>query len=423
MDSTQNNNLNFSTDIESLTREINFDILAETLDTTIKHDTTNKVITFLVCLLTYTEEDQLSITFTAESCSGKTYIPLEIIWYFPKEDVIELGYCSPSAFFHEWGRMQKEEEGEKTEEEEEEPPSFILVDLHQKMIVFLDQPHFDLLQRLRPLLSHDRQELKQKITDRTSRFGLRTKNVTLRGFPTVIFCSASYLSEEQERTRHIILSPETSQEKLRETIKLRIEKDSDRESFRKYMESHPARKWLKARVVLIKAKKIKQVIIPQELQEKIEEVFFKAHEILIPRHQRDIGRLLSFIKGFALLNCFTRQKVGDSIVATREDLFNAVRVYQTIFLPNELGLSPEIYEVFKVFSEQFGTLGVKKAVLQSTYFQTFGRPINNYRLKKILDLLVEVGLAWSEADPLDKRRQIWFFNAVIECNLNLLKDI
>jgi len=40
-------------------------------------------------------------------------------------------------------------------------------------------------------LSHDRKELLYKITDRREKKGLRTKNVIIRGFPSVIFCTGS----------------------------------------------------------------------------------------------------------------------------------------------------------------------------------------------------------------------------------------
>ena len=67
---------------------------------------------------------------------------------------------------------------------------------------------------------------------------------------------------------------------------------------------------------------------------------------LIPRHQRDIARLIALIKACALLNCFTREKLSDNrIKATDEDLENGFRLYNVIALPNELGISPEIYDI------------------------------------------------------------------------------
>lgn len=148
--------------------------LIKILGLTIKKDEENKLITFLCQLSAYTESSQFNISFNAPSSTGKSYIPTEIARLFPEEDVIEIGYCSPTAFFHDVGEYQKEKKG-------------YLVDLSRKILVFLDQPHTQLLERLRPLLSHDRKEITLKITDKTQKFGLKTKNVLLRGYPSVIF--------------------------------------------------------------------------------------------------------------------------------------------------------------------------------------------------------------------------------------------
>ena len=81
--------------------------MTKTLGSTVKHDDANKVITFLGMLLTYTEEDQINIGFLAESSTGKSYIPLEISQYFPVEDVMETGYASPTAFFHDYSNLKR----------------------------------------------------------------------------------------------------------------------------------------------------------------------------------------------------------------------------------------------------------------------------------------------------------------------------
>ncbi len=117
--------------------------LIQTLGLTIKRDEENKLITFLCQLSDYTENSQLNISFNAPSSTGKSYIPTEISQLFPEDDVIEIGYCSPTAFFHDVGKFDKEKEG-------------YVVDLSRKILIFLDQPHTLLLQHLRPMLSHDK---------------------------------------------------------------------------------------------------------------------------------------------------------------------------------------------------------------------------------------------------------------------------
>jgi len=188
--------------------------IAEILNTTVKKDEKNKLLTFLVMLLTYTDSDQTNIGFNSESSTGKSYIPLELSWYFPKEDVLKYGYVSPTAFFHDAGVLLPDpQDPGDPEDPERKPRKIIWIDLKKKILVFLDQPHDQLLQRLRPLLSHDERVIIHKITDRAKRGSLITKRVWIEGFPTVLFCTAKFSMDEQERTRLILLSPETTREK------------------------------------------------------------------------------------------------------------------------------------------------------------------------------------------------------------------
>jgi len=293
--------------LKELNKPLTVNDLIEILGSTVKHDNENKVITFLTMLLTYTNSDQTNIGFLAESSTGKSYLPLELSWFFPKEDILKLGYASPTAFFHQQGEWQTDL-GDKRDVEESKKRKVKYIDLCQKILLFLDQPHDQLLQRLRSLLSHDDKEIIFEITDKTEKYGLRTKKVVIRGFPTVIFCSAQFGMEQQEKTRLLLLSPETNQEKLRESIFFKIERESNREAFYKRMEEDSNRRLLAQRVEDVKNARIKHINIPEELRRQIYQQFLKDHRYLIPRNQRDISRLLAIIKGHTLLNlCIERE--------------------------------------------------------------------------------------------------------------------
>lgn len=67
-----------------------------------------------------------------------------------------------------------------------------------------------------------------KIADKIQKFGLRTKNVVLRGYPAVIFCTAGLKIDEKEATRFLLLSPETKQENIRKAIHEKLTKETDR---------------------------------------------------------------------------------------------------------------------------------------------------------------------------------------------------
>ena len=379
-----------------LNREITLNELRDMLNLTVRHDNSNKVITFLSMLLTYTDQDQVNIAFNAESSSGKSYVPLEIARYFPQEDVMTLAYCSPTAFFHEYGEFDEE--------------TFVKrIDLSKKILIFLDMPHDQLLQRLRPLLSHDRKELLVKITDRSRSRGLGTKQVLLIGYPTVIFCSTRYSLDNQERTRCILLSPEIHEAKIKDALELISQKQANRRQYKEYVDTSREYMFLGDRVNSIKRAGIEEVIIPEELREEVVDQFKEIHKHFIPRHMRDFPRLFAFIKACTLLNHNHREKVNNHLIATRVDIFEAFTLYETISKPNELGIPPEVYEFYeKVFQEAIMENGYASSKdLAKRYYETYHKTIGAKRLKKIIDMLLETGLVLEGKDPNDGRITVW----------------
>lgn len=389
--------------------------LLEIVGLTIKRDNENKLITFLCQLSAYTESSQFNISFNAPSSTGKSYIPTEIARLFPQEDVIEIGYCSPTAFFHDVGQYVKDLKG-------------YMVDLSRKVLIFLDQPHTQLLERLRPLLSHDKKEISLKITDKTQRFGLKTKNVLLRGYPAVIFCTAGLKIDEQEATRFLLLSPETNQEKIREAIYEKIKKETDPEVYQRSLDNNPARELLKQRIRAIRQENIKEIIIG--LPELIRERFLRENRMLKPRHSRDIGRLISLVKSIALLNLWFREKDGSTIVANENDIEEAFQIWDTISESQELNLPPYIYQLYQEvilpawydknkdraeeIEEVTGKLGLTRQDIIQKHYQVYGRFIPDWQLRQqIIPMLETAGLVVQEKDPTDKRKILIYPTALL----------
>jgi hypothetical protein len=380
--------------------------LIEILGLTIKRDEDNKVITFLCQLSAYTESSQFNISFNAPSSTGKSYIPTEIAKLFPQEDVIEIGYCSPTAFFHDvgsWNAVSKT----------------YIVDLSRKILIFLDQPHTLLLQHLRPLLSHDKKEISLKITDKTQKFGLKTKNVLLRGYPAVIFCTAGLKIDEQEATRFLLLSPETNQEKIREAIYEKLRKETDGEAYQEWLDNNPERKLLKERMRAIKQENIQEVKIGAP--EIIEKRFLAENKVLKPRHSRDIGRLISLVKALALLNLWFRQRDDSTIIANEQDTNEAFKLWGAICDSQELGLPPYIYQLFQEvilpaykeknegraegFEDTSGKVGLSRQDIIQKHYKVYERFIPDWQLRQqIIPMFETAGLIVQERDPTDKRK-------------------
>jgi hypothetical protein len=286
-------------------------------------------------LSAYTEKSQFNILLNAPSSSGKTYIPMEIAKYFPPESIMDLLYVSQNAFFHENGEYDKE----KNEKH---------IHLERKIIIFMDQPRTELLARLRPLLSHDKQILTCKITDKTGQGGNKTKNIVIHGYPVAIFCTASSGLDEQEATRFLLLSPEIHSEKFRDTIHAKIQSQSIDKVYQDLIENDPEKRLLKERIEMIKNAHIDDIAISHP--KEIEELFLKQKKYLKPRHQRDIDRFLSFIKIFALLNLPYRKRENNTLYSEKEDIEEAWRLWEELAPGQEYNISPYLMDLYtKVF--------------------------------------------------------------------------
>jgi hypothetical protein len=381
------------------------DQLLETLGLTIKYDAENKLATFLCELSAYTESSQFNISYNAPSSTGKSYIPTEIARLFPESDVMEIAYCSPTAFFHDVGEYDKEK-------------NCYLADLSRKILIFLDQPHNELLARLRPLLSHDKKEIMLKITDKSQKFGLKTKNILLRGYPSVIFCTAGLTIDEQEATRFLLLSPEVSQEKIQQGISAAIRKEANSGDFTSWLEENPDRALLKERIRAIKLEKIQDINIASH--GRIEQKFLNDNKTLKPRHQRDIKRLLAIVKSFAILNVWWRERAGSTITANDEDIDAAFRLWGKIAVSQELNLPPYIYNIYTEVilpawqaknpaASAAGKVGLSRQEVLEKHFAVYGRMLDSHQLRQqILPMLETSGLILQEQDPDDKRKMMIF---------------
>jgi hypothetical protein len=380
-----------------LTREVDWQEISAILSTSIKRDEDPKLITFCGMLLAQTHDDQLNLGFQAESSVGKSYIPLDVATYFPESEILKIASASPTAFYHS-GTWDDERKA-------------LIVDLRGKILIFLDMPHFQLLERLRPMLSHDDPELNYKITDKSQKYGLRTKDVIIKGPPSVFFCSAKTNPDDQEKTRLILVSPSTDEGKLKESLELLTLKKSDPEEYKRRIMRDPKRVWLTKRIMCVRQGDIQEVKIPNE-GKAVYERFIKDHLHLMPRHQRDYPRIFSFIKAHALLNCFNREKVSeDTIMANEKDIDAGFQMYKGIGQSNEMGLSPY---VLKIYDDVFMPIlnpnqGVSREDILKQYYKARHKSISPEVLRlEILPQLEAVGLIYQEEG--ERRKMQWRIN-------------
>jgi hypothetical protein len=201
----------------------------------------------------------LSIAIRAPTSEGKTHLVVKTLSYFPEDDVKLIGSMSPRVLIRQIGtlvdkdnvplqprinelkrriRIAKAQEndtyvdgrtGETIEELEDElqklyDNSRYIIDLRGKILIFLEPPHPDVWNILKPILSHDSWEIEHPYVDTD----LKTKNIVTRGWPVCFFCTAKDESRweiwPEIESRFIVVSPNMSQEKYEDANILTFQK-------------------------------------------------------------------------------------------------------------------------------------------------------------------------------------------------------
>ncbi len=364
--------------------EMSLDQLADILDETIKCDRYNKCILFAGMLTTYTEQDQLNICLLGQSSSGKTYLAQEVAKYFPEEDIKEYAEVSPTAFKHMPPTVD-DKTGKK------------YIDLERKIMLFTEMPHPALLANLRPLLSHDRKKIEFLTTDKGKTGGNTAKSSVIRGFPSVIFCSAYTKLDEQEATRCLLLSPEVSSEKVSAGVELTSQRLANLEAYKAKLALSPTRQSLMRRVRYIKSLNINSVIIKNS--DEVFERFKKQlpNKTMQPRHQRDIVHVYSLIKASAMLNAKNRIDENGDVIVKQQDIDAGFKLWELISKTQVLGVPPAVYDFYdkfilptyrKIMSNGLRNIngvltdGVTIQEILSYYYEQTGSNYNNETFRK-----------------------------------------
>jgi hypothetical protein len=214
-----------------------------TIKKTVKQEDSLLRQIFYSALSSYTK-DPINLGIIAPTSEGKTYPVIETLKLFPKEDVWLIGSMSTKLLVRQKGvlvdennepiklavkelkeqikntniREEKEKANNRLQELYENART--LIDLGDKILVFLEPPQHDLWNLLKPILSHDSKEIEFPFVDKTER-GLIPRRVIVRGWHSCIFCSARDESNwpvwPEIQSRFLITSPNMIPEKYQES--------------------------------------------------------------------------------------------------------------------------------------------------------------------------------------------------------------
>lgn len=397
---------------------------------TVKRDVVAKNMVFLTGLSAFTSQP-INLFLRGESSIGKTYNVIEILKYFPEENVWLLGGLSPTALVHDRGKLV-DENGEEIEMEKKPvkplkaeytdnrdyaqarqdfneamktwikrlKTSYYLVDLSGKIICFLESPSIETFNRLRPVLSHDSPRISYKFTDKGSAGRLQTQHVVIQGFPACIFCTTSQKHLQDLATRSFTITPEITEQKYHDANVLtgtkaafpwEFERDFDRELLEGYLR------------FLQKTLSDFQAVVPYG------EVFVETFSARFPRSMRDFKHVLELIKVSALFHKDQRpvlvqeDKKQCYVMAVREDYKFIMGLWREIQETTETSAPGQIMQCFHEVIKQIpqDEFTIKDVV--DLWNSKFKQKKSSQRIREWVKFLCEVGYLTKNPNPNDKR--------------------
>ena len=447
-----------------------YPILLETIGYTVKRDNIAKQFDLLHVLSMYAAPmNELKEAPTSE---GKTYPLMQIVRVFPRGDVMVLGGLSPTALAHDYGipidptgedlrpkiqeirdkieklkdesvEAERSEKGkikreiEKLQRElyELTKDSKRMIDLENKVIIFVDNPDPRTWARLRPIMSHDKWETAYKFTDRPTKSGpLRQVTVVLRGWPVFIAFKAEETPNKgwtqeiwkQILTRGTTVPVEMSTKKYRAAIKLTgLKKGLPQLALDRELHTDEFEKCRKiVRAIRQRILTLKQKAREQTGRQELPNIFWiPFHGVVTANfphrkgmHMREADRFLSIVQNHAVANVFNRPtlEIGGVpyLICTIHDLVKAIDLYfsdearKTIFSKVPTNQIRFFEKVILPLSEEWPG-GIDTTRMQQKYKEVFDESISintiNYHY---LQPLENMDFISRDNDPTDKRRKL-----------------
>jgi len=385
-----------------------------------------------------------NLGIVAPTSEGKTYPVIEVLKFFPAEDVHYIGRMSTMTLVRQKGilidsnnqpvkdkikELKKQIEQAKDKDEKESLEEELelltedirsLIDLRGKIIVFLEPPHPELWDLIKPILSHDTPEIEFPFVNTTAVEGIVTKKVVVRGWPASIFCSAKDESNwptwPEIVSRFLITSPNMIREKYEESNLLIVQ--------RKSLPSFIQQQIIVSDTDIQLAKNCVIYLI-QQLRKNHNQVWIPYGEILGEALKAEKGtdsratkRVFSFLNVIPLVKANLRPRlvIKDLVsmsVATLDDLNEALSITQNYagIATNKMDFfCHDLYTTYKTKMES-GLReedGVTTKELSEAHKLRTGRTMNSDTVRKsFLYELMNNGYVEEERSVINKSRNIY----------------
>ena len=273
------------------------DILHESRTTPFVGDDANLLLTFLV-MLSCKGDMPLNLEMVGQSASGKTYLTLTARNGFPKSMCMVLAGASREALKYDYDEI-------------DEKGNFI-VHVDGKCIVVLEKDEsYSFIRKMKPLMSGDDDELVWKTPIKNELTGeIETRDFIIRGQPSFITLTTRNPKEQEQVTRQLLMTPDTTTGKVASVVKNSLQARARPETF----QIHPDLTLLQASMLSLQRHRVRNIFAPLMAD------FFPARNA---QHQRDINKVLSLIDAVTLVHQNQRpiEKVGDEtfLLASVED--------------------------------------------------------------------------------------------------------
>ncbi len=414
----------------------------------------------LLCGLSAFTLNPINLRILAPSSTGKTYIIEKTSNVFPQENIIKLASASARSFQYAHGSELVGENGEEidnseikelqvklsnaTEKVEKkkikaairskkkllEEQTWHVVDLSDKWVIFTDSQDSGLWNSLKSLLSHDSEQIKHQMTNKTGGSN-KLQKVIFKGKPAVTYASAkdenSVDVTGEIESRFQTISLKASSEKYRQSMDLLGKKHGLGPFYEEEVSSKEELQSAKESVT----KLIENMNKYGKSEHPVIDPFSKKISDIFPTdngtRQREFDRLTQIVTINTLCNAHIRPKIVvkgiEYPIVYLQDIHKAVRLMQS-----SLGIPSHKIQFFNEYAKpaiQENGNGVHvetivKGLIASEitdFYIKHKQGIKTDR-KKILETylkpLVNYGFLESQQDPRDKTRSIFWISSSYE---------